>query len=277
MILSNKIYFPSRIPKMTGVGFVDKCNIGYSNPKIETIIEAPSRFGADNKLTTSYFGAFSFTNYNCFIRADKIGRYCSFGPNVSIGMGEHDYTNLSSSIAFELSPYDRLAIFTGLLEDKEYEKMIQQSRRKKLSLRTRKCAGGVKIGNDVWIGAGSIILSGINIGDGAVIAAGSVVTKDVAPYTIVGGTPAKIIKNRFDEETISKLMRIQWWNYDPQILKGIDYTRNISEVANRIEERIESGATRLKTDKYIVSPQNGKIWHISPDDKYKKVIYDISK
>lgn len=108
MILSNKIFFPSKIKKVSGVGFVDECIFGYSNPWVNTIIEAPVRFGAENKITTDYFGAFTFTNYNCFIRAEKVGRYCNFGPNVSVGMGEHDYTNISSSIALELTPNDRL-------------------------------------------------------------------------------------------------------------------------------------------------------------------------
>lgn len=135
MILSNKVYFPSRIPKMTGVGFVDKCVFGYSNQWVNTIAEAPLRFGAENKITTSFFGAFSFTNYNCFIRAESVGRYCNFGPNVSIGMGEHDYTNLSTSIALELSKNDRLAIFTGLMSDEKYAEMIRQSRNEKLGKR----------------------------------------------------------------------------------------------------------------------------------------------
>lgn len=72
----------------------------------------------------------------------------------------------------------------------------------------------VVIGSDVWIGARAAILEGVTIGDGAVVAAGAVATKDVPPYAIVGGVPAKIIKYRFDEETIKKLLELKWWDKD---------------------------------------------------------------
>lgn len=73
--------------------------------------------------------------------------------------------------------------------------------------------GDIVIGNDVWIGYEAVILSGVQIGDGAIIGTRAVVTKDIPPYTIVGGVPAKAIKKRFDEETIDKLQKIQWWNW----------------------------------------------------------------
>lgn len=88
--------------------------------------------------------------------------------------------------------------------------------------------GDIRIGNDVWIGYDAVILSGVHIGDGAIIAARAVVTKDVPPYTLVGGVPAKEIRLRFDKETISRLVEIQWWNWPinkikkalPHILNG---------------------------------------------------------
>jgi len=73
--------------------------------------------------------------------------------------------------------------------------------------------GDIVVGNDVWIGYEAVILSGVHIGDGAIIGARAVVTKDVPPYTVVGGVPAKEIKKRFDEETIQKLQQTQWWNW----------------------------------------------------------------
>ncbi|BBB48143.1 CatB-related O-acetyltransferase [Pelolinea submarina] len=73
--------------------------------------------------------------------------------------------------------------------------------------------GDIVIGNDVWIGYEAVIMSGVHIGDGAIIATRAVVTKDVPPYTIVGGIPAKAIKKRFDDATIEKLIRLQWWNW----------------------------------------------------------------
>ena len=74
--------------------------------------------------------------------------------------------------------------------------------------------GDIVVGSDVWIGRGSTILSGVTIGDGAVVAAGSMVTKDVAPFSIVGGNPARLIRMRFDEHTVEKLLVLRWWDWD---------------------------------------------------------------
>lgn len=83
--------------------------------------------------------------------------------------------------------------------------------------------GDIIIGNDVWIGYETVILAGVTIGDGAIIGTRAVVTKDVPPYTIVGGVPAKPIKRRFPEETISALLEIQWWNWsEERIARNID-------------------------------------------------------
>lgn len=92
--------------------------------------------------------------------------------------------------------------------------------------------GDIVIGNDVWIGFEAVIMSGVTIGDGAIIASRAVVTKDVPPYTIVGGVPIKQIRKRFDDATISKLEKIRWWNWE---YDKID--RNISA--------IQSGNTAL--------------------------------
>ena len=85
--------------------------------------------------------------------------------------------------------------------------------------------GDTVIGNDVWFGHEAMIMQGVKIGDGAIIAARSVVVKDVPPYTIVGGNPAKIIRHRFSNEVIEKLLQIQWWNWDYEKI-----TRNISAI-----------------------------------------------
>lgn len=81
------------------------------------------------------------------------------------------------------------------------------------------CKGDIVIGNDVWIGAKSTIMSGIKISDGAVVGAGSTVTKDVPPYAIVAGNPAKIVKYRFSEDIIEKLLQIKWWEWDEKKIK----------------------------------------------------------
>jgi acetyltransferase-like isoleucine patch superfamily enzyme len=81
------------------------------------------------------------------------------------------------------------------------------------------CKGDIIIENDVWIGANSTIMSGIKIGNGAIVAAGSTVTKDVPPYAIVAGNPAKVVKYRFIEEQIEKLLSISWWDWDEQKIR----------------------------------------------------------
>ncbi|KAF2510800.1 CatB-related O-acetyltransferase [Flavobacterium zhairuonense] len=79
--------------------------------------------------------------------------------------------------------------------------------------------GAIEIGNDVWIGTGSTILTGVKIGDGAVIAANAVVTNDIPPYAIAGGTPAKVLKYRFSPDIINELLQIQWWNWEIDKIK----------------------------------------------------------
>ena len=81
------------------------------------------------------------------------------------------------------------------------------------------CKGDINVGNDVWIGAMSTIMSGITIGDGAIVGAGSTVTKDVPPFAIVAGNPGKIVKYRFTEEQIEKLLQISWWDWEENKIK----------------------------------------------------------
>ena len=95
--------------------------------------------------------------------------------------------------------------------------------------------GDIIIGNDVWIGYEAIIMSGVKIGDGAIIATGAVVTKDVPPYTIVGGIPAKPIRRRFDEKTIEKLRKSHWWDWSKEKIKN-----NISAIQSGDVDRLDS-------------------------------------
>lgn len=98
-----------------------------------------------------------------------------------------------------------------------------------------KSKGNVIIGNDVWIGFGATVLSGVTIGDGAVIGARSLVTKNVPPYTVVGGVPAKVICKRFNDEIIDQLLKTKWWNWsDETIQKNIDlFSKNPSYLLTR--------------------------------------------
>ncbi|CEG14014.1 putative Chloramphenicol O-acetyltransferase [groundwater metagenome] len=139
----------------------------------------------------------------------KIGKYCSISENVTIlGGGNHNYDNIST--------YPFKTLNKGLLDVKEYK---YKSRKETI------------IGNDVWIGMNVTVLGGVRIGDGVVIGAGSVVTKDVCPYNIVAGNPAKIIKYRFTDEQIKQLLEIKWWDWpEEQIEKYQDmFYKDINE------------------------------------------------
>ena len=154
-------------------------------------------------------GKFCFINRNTTIYAGTtIGNYCSFGNYCEVGTFDHP-TNWLSTTSIQ---YNIKKVYPN------YRKFCPKFSQKNITQ-----LEGAIIGNDVWIGTQSIIKSGIHIGDGAIIGAGSVVTKDVPPYAIVAGVPAKVIKYRFDDATISKLLKIKWWNMDFCELKNISF------------------------------------------------------
>lgn len=143
--------------------------------------------------------------------AKKIGRYCSINGTARI-VNNH---SLSCITTHPFLDYPSYMEWDKYLERKElldkYEIGYDNAEFENSSIRKN---SSVIIGNDVWIGANVIILPGVTIGDGAVLAAGAIVTKDVEPYQIVGGNPAKIIRSRFDDDTIEKLLSIKWWNWE---------------------------------------------------------------
>ena len=129
-----------------------------------------------------------------------IGKFCAIASGVKFIMGPANHRMDS------VSTYP-FAVFGGAWAQ-HIPPHLEQLPRK----------GDIVIGNDVWIGRESIIMPGVQIGDGAIIAAYSVVVKDVAPYTIAGGNPARAIKNRFDEQLTALLLKLRWWDFAPQQL-----------------------------------------------------------
>lgn len=144
---------------------------------------------------------YSYIGTNTIVSDTKIGAFCSIGSSCSIGGGVHPTDRVSTSPVF----YDSSNCF----REKNY--ISADSRNPVKQPQTI-------IGNDVWIGENVFVSAGVNIGDGAVIGAHAVITKDVPPYAIVAGVPAKILRYRFDEATIKELMATQWWEWSEEKL-----------------------------------------------------------
>lgn len=161
---------------------------------------------------------YSYVSYNCTINNCEIGKFCSIAKSVKIGLGKHPLNFISTNPIF-YSPINPLKkILSKELKFKDTER--------------------IKIGNDVWIGANVVILDGVNIGNGAVIGANSVVTKDVLPYSIVGGVPAKEIKMRFSEYMVDMIQDSSWWDMPIHFFEQEEvvdiFSREIDEVSIQI-------------------------------------------
>lgn len=176
-------------------------------------------------------GLLTYTRDGGVFYSTTFGRFCSIAPNVFCGGGEHPLNWLSSHVfAFAgSSVFNRDDYYSAIAEPKN---------------RKAQPGYGIEtlIGNDVWIGQGCFISRGISIGDGAVIAAHSVVTSDVEPYAILAGVPAKALRKRFDEKSIERLLRVQWWLYDlSKVSPRLDY-RNVNACLDTLEDLLAIGA-----------------------------------
>ena len=161
-------------------------------------IDKTSKVYEKSKLKNVEMGKHSYIGKNCIVSDAKIGQFCSIAGYSQIGGGMHPIDMVSTSPCF----------LSG-----------RSSSGKNFAQIHFETSDTVEIGNDVWIGAGCYIKAGIKIGNGAVVGAHAVVTKDVAPYSIVAGVPAREIRKRFDEKTIRQLSDIEWWNWSDDKLK----------------------------------------------------------
>jgi acetyltransferase-like isoleucine patch superfamily enzyme len=158
-------------------------------------------------ISDSYIGFGTFISGKTILKKARIGKFCSIGQNVQNGFGIHPTTWVSTHPAFY--SLQKQAGFT-FVENQLFEEHKYIDDLKKYY---------IQIGNDVWIGNNVQILDGITIGDGAIIALGSIVTKDVEPYSIVGGIPACLIRKKFSNEDIKWLLEFKWWDRDLNWLK----------------------------------------------------------
>lgn len=166
----------------------------------ESIIDKTSKVGPRSNIIRLNLGKYSYLGSNSSVMDTVIGNYCSVASYCAIGGDSHPTNFVSTS-----------PIFYG-----------QKSSLKKTWPETQKndyIQSQVIIGNDVWVGEKCFIKGGVTIGNGAVIGAHSVVTKDVPDYAIAVGSPAKVIKNRFDPDMIEKLLEIKWWNFSEAEIK----------------------------------------------------------
>lgn len=168
--------------------------------------------GRKAKLLNSHVGRYSRIRSNCSVANAVIGNFTAIGRNTVIGPGAHPMNYLTPHSIFYKNDWH--------WHENDWRKDIDFTWVKPIT-----------IGNEVWIGMNCVIMDGVTIGDGAVIATGAVVTKDIPPFAIAGGVPAKVIKFRFPQEMIDRLMEIKWWNLpDEKITEVIDlfHTKNPS-------------------------------------------------
>ncbi|WII71833.1 CatB-related O-acetyltransferase [Bdellovibrio sp. 22V] len=162
-----------------------------------SVVHVSSSVGPGSEFINSRMGRHSYLGMECRAVDTTIGSFCSIANGCSFGLDTHSINWVSTSPVFNRN---------------------RDQIKTKFSFHEFKTRTHVNIGHDVWIGENVVIKSGVNIGTGAVIGAGSVVTKDVPPYEIWGGVPAKLIRRRFPDDVSVRLLQSQWWNLDDSTL-----------------------------------------------------------
>lgn len=213
--------------------FLDNDLVSYSEG---CIIEPNCGFLAGNIL--SEMGSFSYS-WSALPLNSRVGRYCSIAPRLKIIGTRHPMEWVStSSFTYDSS----FPIFKDLnLAEGDIFK----------TSRLPASDSRVFIGHDVWIGADVTLKPGITIGTGSVIAASSVVVKDVPPYSVVGGNPAKIIKSRFDSKTVNRLLASEWWNYKFTDFAGMDVKEPL-KFCDKLDEMVKACEIEIYAPSKIV-------------------------
>lgn len=190
--------------------------ISVSSVIMDSDVDKTAAVRPRTRIYHSSIGRYTYIARNTLVQHAAIGSFCSISEHCNIGMPSHPTDLVSTSPVFLSGPnYLRQHFSTVPYEN---------------------CPETV-IGNDVWIGASAMVKSGVHIGNGAVIAAGAVVTHDVPPYAIVGGVPAKVIRYRFDEDTIEKLQSAAWWELpESELFRQAACFGSVQEYLRRAEK-----------------------------------------
>lgn len=165
-------------------------------------IPTNSKLYGPYSIIDSRIGEYSYISRNSLISKTIIGKYCSIGPNFLCGWGIHPTNGISTSPMFYSNKKQNGFSLCEINKVEERRDII--------------------IGNDVFIGANVTILDGVKIGNGAIIGAGTIVAKNVPDYAIVVGSPMKIIRYRFSEDQINKLLKIKWWDFGQKNIKDVE-------------------------------------------------------
>lgn len=165
----------------------------------KSVISPKAKLNRQVKAYQSNVGSYSYVGSKTELICADIGKFCSIAHKCYIGLGNHSINNISTSPIFTSSKNATGHSWSNTNAFHEFDR--------------------VTIGNDVWIGVEVIVMGGIKVGNGAIIGAGSIVTKNIPDYAVVVGVPAKIIKYRFEQPIIEKLMTIKWWNFPEDKLK----------------------------------------------------------
>lgn len=204
-----------------------KVQVSFSTGIGENVFfEGKNRVGADTVLSNTCLGFGSYVHDGSNVSNCKIGRFCSLGNGILRASGTHPIGFVSIHPAFYSTNHPCGLSYVGkdCFQEKTYVEGPFQ----------------VIIGHDVWIGTGVTLLDGVTIGNGAIVAAGAVVTKDVPPYAVVGGVPAKVIKYRFSDDIIKKLEQSRWWEKDAAWLKAhAEYFKDPEEFIKVLEEEAD--------------------------------------
>ncbi|WP_081973256.1 CatB-related O-acetyltransferase [Paracoccus sanguinis] len=202
-------------------------------------IEVPVRISECRIFHDFSIGAFSYLSGGFFYHS-HIGRYCSLASDLHVGQGNHP-TNWLSTHPFQ---YQRLkyTVGAGYADRDIYYADLETADNSTVTKPER-----TVIGNDVWIGYGAYVRNGVTIGDGAVVGARSVVTKDVPPYAVVVGHPARIIEYRFDEAICARLLQSRWWRFAPWQLRHVNFGA-IDEAVAQVEAMVAEGTPEHMAD-----------------------------